>query len=47
MVIHAEIHDEVTVTRIPRHIVRKDLAIIEEGFFCPNYIQEAEGKSYN
>lgn len=26
------IHDEVSVTRIPRNPVRKDLAISEEGF---------------
>jgi hypothetical protein len=32
MVIHTEINYEVSVTRIPRHLVRKDTAISEKGF---------------
>jgi hypothetical protein len=34
MVFHAEIHDELSVTRIPWHLVRKDIAISEEGFIA-------------
>jgi hypothetical protein len=32
MVIHAEIREEVSVTRISRHLVRKDIAISKKGF---------------
>lgn len=34
IVFHAEIHDELSVTRITRHLVRKDIAISEERFIA-------------
>jgi hypothetical protein len=47
IVIRAEFHDEVSVTRIHRHPVWKNLAINEEGFIVLIISRKQQGKSYN